>query len=145
MSSIFPSREESQPKFVWRALYEDGSILCQHKEEAGETKEISTEQISRSGLRSYELLDNDEIVASFTFLPGDRVAFRRRTVMQANEGVQARYYIVATTRDDFCTMCFLHEETRVVRIERTHLSKPNTTSALYYPTSGADTDKIPIE
>ena len=148
MSNAFPGYnddEKSQPKFVWRAIYEDGSVLHQIKEENGEIIELCTEHIDRVGLRAYELVENDEVAASFTFLPGDRVAFRKRVQLKAGEGVQTRHYLVAITRDEFCTMCFINEKTKEARIERTHLSKPNTTSTLYYPTSEADTDKILIE
>jgi len=143
MSQLFPNRETSKPKFVWRATYADGTIVNQFDEEKNE---LNTEQVDRNGLRHFEFIDEfNETVASFTMLPGDTVAFRRRTQVKAGVGLVARYYLVAINRDGFSTVFYLNEETKEVRIERIDLSKTYDGTNIHYPIAEVDTDKIPIE
>jgi hypothetical protein len=78
-------------------------------------------------------------------LPGDTVAFRRRTQVKAGVGLIARYYLVAINRDGFSTVFYLNEETKEVRIERIDLSKTYDGTNIHYPIAEVVTDKIPIE
>lgn len=113
-SVLFPGRDKSKEKFVWRATYKDDSII-NNRENATYTK---IEDLSRDGLRWFEILENDTCLLKVQILPGDTFSYRKRTAIKAGQGMLARYYIVRIKRWDTFDHYFLDEETKAVSIIR---------------------------
>lgn len=113
-SVLFPGRDQSKEKFVWRATYKDESVI-NNREEDEYTK---IEDLPRDGLRWFEIMDGDTCVLKVQILPGDAFAFRKRTAIKAGQGMLARYYVVRIKRYDTFDHYFLDEETKTLSVIR---------------------------
>lgn len=139
-SSMFPGRETSKEKFVWRATYSDGAIMQQFEGE----KANKCEDIDRAGLRSFEFIEeeSEKTLLKVNLLIGDQFSFRRRTVIKAGEGMLARFYIISTTYNGLITYFWLDEETKKMEITRFNTGEDN--SGLFYAFAPVEGDDIVI-
>lgn len=137
-STMFPGRETSKEKFVWRATYENGKTLDQFEGE----KANQCCDISREGLRSFEFIEEDKSLLKINLLIGDKFSFRRRTMVKTGEGMLARFYAVSVTYGDVVTYFWLDEESKKVEVVR--LSVGDNHTGLFYAFSPVDNDNIII-
>ena len=121
-SALFPGRETSKEKFVWRAYYADSTTMNQFEGE----KTNKCEDIDRTGLRSFEFMEEEKSILKINFLPGDKFSFRRRTAVKAGVGMLARYYVISLTYNDVVTYFWLDEETRKTEITRLNIGEDQT-------------------
>ena len=133
-SVLFPGRDTAIEKFVWCAHYEDGT-----KVQSIETK---IENLSRNGLRVFELLEDDAVVFSIQLLQGDTFAFRKRTAAKAGVGFLYRLYAVCITRDDISTYFWVDETTKNVHVTRLNAGEDLT--GRFYKFSPVENDETPI-
>jgi hypothetical protein len=137
-SIMFPGRETSKEKFVWRATYEDGKTLDQFEGK----KANQCCDIVRAGLRSFEFIEENKTLLKINLQIGDKFSFRRRTMVKTGEGMLARFYAVSVTYSDIVTYFWLDEETKVVEVTR--LKVGETQTGLFYAFSPVENDDITI-
>jgi hypothetical protein len=74
----------------WKAVYTDGTHLDQI-EESGDKNEYK--DIDRDKLQAFELWDEDKRVISLRFSKGQRLIWRRRTIMSPG-GIVQQFHII---------------------------------------------------
>lgn len=133
-SVLFPGREAAKEKFVWRATYEDKTIINNVEAETY----VKTEDLPRDGLRFFEIVEGHNPLLRVQILPDDRFAFRKRTIVKAGEGMIGRYYIIRINRGDTFDHYYLDEESKTVSIVR--LRSGEDMSGWMYAFSPAEND-----
>jgi hypothetical protein len=131
-------------KLVWKAFYADGSA----KDQVGELgKEISTDNLSRDGLRKFALVGNGIEICSHILEAGDMLFYRRRTAMRPGYDVVEVIHIVGKTRskDGPNDIIFFYENDMHSEIGDFR-SKTDVTriGEWRYPIKWHDADLIPI-
>ena len=144
-SVLFPKKETSKEKFVWRATYEDGTVVNQ-KEDG---KETSSDKLARKGLRKFEVLEEtvhgDTIMLKLQLIAGDKFAFRRRMAIKASFGLLARYYGAGITRDGHVSILWLDEDTKTVELTRHIDGRNDATTDEYWKHNFAFAENDDVE
>jgi len=131
---------------TWRAEYADGAVRHQRGELG---KELSTDHLSREGLRRFVLTDTKlgtDIVAH-NFEPGDMLFYRRRTAMRPGEDVVEVLHILGKTRskEGPNEIYFLYESDK--RIEEGDFNDPADPAnhvKWRYPLNWHEADLVPV-
>lgn len=144
-SVLFPKKETSKEKFVWRATYEDETVVNQ--KEGG--KETSSDKLNRKGLRKFEILEEtvhgETVLLKLQLVPGDKFAFRRRMAIKASFGLLARYYGVGITNDGNTSILWLDEDTKTLELTRHAEGSNDATTDEYWKHNFAFAENDDIE
>jgi hypothetical protein len=134
---FLPGRDTAQEKFVWRVNYEDSTILS-----TAEDNTLASCKLPRAGLRSFEILENEQVILHVKLLVGDKFALRKRTTVKSGLGLVHRLYAVGITRDDMTTYLWLSENDKSVTMTR--LAKGEDSTGLLYAFGYDEADDAPI-
>lgn len=108
----------SNKEITWVANYKDGSYLCQY--ERGIANKYT--DIDRSRLDKFELLRGDKVFYSLTLHEGQRLIYRRRTLMtmggdlvteQSKEVIYLVGYQVTLGGQNLVVLNYIYEDGRI--------------------------------
>lgn len=93
----------------WLAKYKDGQVLTQH---TGDGEKVSSDNIDRSLVKSFSLLDEDKIIFTLHLDPGQRLIYRRRVAKPVG-GQDEVCHIVGWRSDVAQSICYVFDDGHV--------------------------------
>lgn len=97
------SSEGYKPRLYWVAVSKDGSTMRQRDG-------YNSESIDRKNLKTIIIIDeNNKIILTQHFKPGQRLIYRCRTVVQEGRGTVEKIHIIGWQQNDIRHVTFIYE------------------------------------